>query len=147
MIPKNNFLSFEGVGGSPKIPNLWTATAAWTLGQDACLGSQYQFFQVLSPVTSMATGQVSFPRGRLQLEVYSTSTWTKWRHKCDLSDSKDKSGSSDLNLDFEMFFILLSSLVLIILVKWGFERRAKFHILANYGYNVSWTIKCNICKR
>ena len=38
------------------------------------LGSQYQFFQVLSPVTSMATGQVSFPRGRLQLEEYSTST-------------------------------------------------------------------------
>ena len=106
-------------------------------------GSQYQFFQVLSPVTSRPTGQVSFPRGRLQLEVYSTSTWTK----CDLSDSRDKSGSSDLNLDFEMFFILLSSLVLIILIKWGFERRAKFHILANYGYNVSWTVKYNICKR
>ena len=32
-------------------------------------GSQYQFFQVLSPVTSMATGQVSFPRGCIQLEV------------------------------------------------------------------------------
>ena len=107
-------------------------------------GSQYQFFQVLSPVTSMANGQASFPRGRLQLEVYSTSTWTKWRHKCDLSDWKDKSGSSDLNLDFEMFFILLSSLVLIILIKWGFERRAKFHILANYGYNVGQTIESHL---
>ena len=109
-------------------------------------GSQYQFFQVLSPVTSMANGQVSFPRGRLQLKVYSTSTWTKWRHKCDLSDWKDKSGSSDLNLDFEMFFILLSSLVLIILIKWGFERKAKFHILANYGYNVGQTIESHLQK-
>ena len=36
----------------------------------------------------------------------------------------------------EMLLLLLSTLVLIILTKWGFERRAKFRILANYGYNV-----------
>ena len=36
----------------------------------------------------------------------------------------------------EMFLILLSTLLLIVLTKWGFERRAKFRILTNYGYNV-----------
>ena len=36
----------------------------------------------------------------------------------------------------EMLLLLLSTLLLIILTKWGFERRAKFRILANYGYNV-----------
>ena len=35
-----------------------------------------------------------------------------------------------------MILYILSALLALLLTKWGLERRAKFQILANYGYNV-----------
>ena len=102
---------------------------ALILGPLACFGIAVSVF--LSLISSDGRGSVFL--------VGSSGSPAEYFHRTHLVPSGSPAEyfhPAHLGQDQEMFLLLLSTLVLIVLTKWGFERRAKFRILANYGYNV-----------